>query len=628
MSLRERIAVILFLIFCIYAGFEYAACNWLIYPIFEQQEQQQAQNQTEAARKVILGEFSDLQHAIASEARGGSLYQAMKDRSRPFGSLDNRVDFVVLYDYRWNLMREQIPAFTTSDSLQQTLLLGESPFLCSVQMGFSKNGIVELDGGHAYIVAEPILSSPKSTQIQGMVAAGQFLTDKRIQAMRRRHHLDFNWSLITTEEQRTRNAAVVSQISSETPFCLTPVSDQLIECSTAFFDTRNQPALLIKTFHDKTITAHGETLIDRLLLAKLITGFAAILFLTGLFQIVIIKPIRKLIQHFSKFGHPGCVGKKIAFSRNDEIGRLGTEFDRMCERLQNAQIKLMEKSYVSGAAEMSSGILHNVRNALSPITTQIERIKDQFQDIPLQNLEQAQLELQTGSLSPDRREDLMRFVELTFQHVLSNLKEMLDGLQELSGQVLQIEDMLNCRRTFGGQASRHVELVEPAQLLARALEIIPKKFREKNRIQIHTGIRKLPPIPVAPTTFIQILQNLLINAAESIEREEPLCPKILIACSVEPHDPVEMLHWTIQDNGIGIEADKTETIFERGASSKNHGMTGIGLHWCANTINAMQGRLWAESRGPHQGACFHLLVPMAAEESLAAAGAEAGAQKG
>ena len=70
-----------------------------------------------------------------------------------------------------------------------------------------------------------------------------------------------------------------------------------------------------------------------------------------------------------------------------------------------------------------------------------------------------------------------------------------------------------------------------------------------------------------------------------------------------------MLHWTIKDNGIGITPDKIGTIFERGASSKSQGLTGIGLHWCANTISAMQGRIWAESDGTHRGACFHLLVP-------------------
>lgn len=626
MALRERIVFILFLMFCIYAGLEYAASHWLIYPVFARQEQQRAQEPTETARKVIDREFIGIQQAVFAQAHSGQLYRSMKDPHSSFEPLRGQVDFVLLYDHRWNLMREQLAPSLASDRIQQALLLGESPFLSTIQMGYSKKGIITLDNQPVFVVAEPMHSVKNSKRLEGMVLTGKVLTDKWIQTLRKHHSLDFNWSFITTEEQKVRNAAVFSQITSTTPYVQTPVSNQLIECATAYFDTQNQPVLLIKTFHNKAITARGKAMIDRLMLVKLAMGFGAILFLTWLLQIVIISPLRKLINHFSKYGHPGSVAQKISMVRNDEIGELGTEFDQMCQRLQNAQLKLMEKSYVSGAAEMSSGILHNVRNALSPITTRIERIKDQFMEIPLQNLEQAQSELETGTLSPERREDLMRFVELTFQHVLTNLKEMVEGLEELSGQVLQIEDMLNCRRTFGGHASRHVELIEPHHLLSNALEIVPERFCVKNRIQIHTGIKKLPAIPVHPTSFVQILQNLLINASESLERENPLCPRIAVTCDIEAHETVDMLHWIIQDNGIGIETDQLETIFERGASSKNQGLTGIGLHWCANTINAMQGRLWAESAGPHQGASFHLLIPMAAEECLAST--QAGAQEG
>ena len=286
----------------------------------------------------------------------------------------------------------------------------------------------------------------------------------------------------------------------------------------------------------------------------------------------------------------------------------------MCRRVQNAQIKLMEKSYLSGVTEMSSGILHNVRNALSPITTRIDRIKEHFQEISLDNLAQAQRELRDAHLDPQRRDDLTRFVELSFQNVIDTLKEMVAGLDELFAQVVQIEDMPNTQRSFGIKQDRPVEYIEPIELLNNALEFVPEQFRRNNRIDVSASIKKLPSIPVHPTTFVQILQNLLINAAESLEREKPLYPKISIQCPIDPGEPVDRLHWTIRDNGAGITAESLERIFERGASSKTKGLTGIGLHWCAVTLNAMGGRLWASSDGVHCGACFHLLIPMAAAE--------------
>ena len=62
-----------------------------------------------------------------------------------------------------------------------------------------------------------------------------------------------------------------------------------------------------------------------------------------------------------------------------------------------------------------------------------------------------------------------------------------------------------------------------------------------------------------------------------------------------------------------------ERVFEKGFSTKspetNHG---IGLHWCANAINALGGRIWAASEGPGAAPRMHLMVPLATRETALA----------
>jgi len=70
-----------------------------------------------------------------------------------------------------------------------------------------------------------------------------------------------------------------------------------------------------------------------------------------------------------------------------------------------------------------------------------------------------------------------------------------------------------------------------------------------------------------------------------------------------------MIELTIRDDGEGIAPDDLHRIFDRGFTTKRKGAWGIGLHWCANTMVAMNGRLYAESEGIGHGACFHLLFP-------------------
>ncbi len=618
MSLRERISVVLFIMFCCYSGLEYAAQRWLTYPEFVRMEHQHAQNSSDEVLDAICHDFSEFRQQVVSAAQSGRLDSALKN-----GRFDNttekngNADLLVLFDYKWAHGFSRLPAQISLENFQKTLLEGANSFLTKKQMGFSKKGIYNLNGQFIYLVAEPILSSPQSKQVEGMAFAGFYLTDKRFQAIRQKEHLNFNWSLFTPENQTQENKEIINRVTAENPYDFLSLGKNFMQCSMVVYDHRNNPALLLKTFQDKSISVQGLQAVHKFTLIKLIVAFVAVLFVIILLQKLIITPIMKLIKHVVNLEHPGSVKQKCILSRKDEIGTLATEFDQMCHRVQNAQIKLMEKSYLSGATEMSSGILHNVRNALSPITTRIGRIKGQFHNLPLDNLKQAQVELQNSSLSPERRTDLMRFIDLTFQNVMTNLKDMVTDLEDLSGQVVQIEDMLNTQKTFGNKEERPVEFIGPARLLENALDMVPEKFKSKTKINVNRTIKELPEVPVHSTTFIQILQNLVINACESMEREEPLCPKVEISCNIETHDTVDMLHWKIRDNGTGIEPDKIKAIFERGASSKTKGLTGIGLHWCANTMNAMKGRLWAESDGVHNGACFHILMPMAAEECLA-----------
>jgi sensor histidine kinase regulating citrate/malate metabolism len=82
------------------------------------------------------------------------------------------------------------------------------------------------------------------------------------------------------------------------------------------------------------------------------------------------------------------------------------------------------------------------------------------------------------------------------------------------------------------------------------------------------------------------------------------------------------LHLHCKDDGIGIAADNLDRVFEKGFSTKSKATNyGIGLHWCANAIGALGGRLWAASDGPGHGASMHLMVPLEARETTSIAGA-------
>jgi two-component system sensor histidine kinase VicK len=77
----------------------------------------------------------------------------------------------------------------------------------------------------------------------------------------------------------------------------------------------------------------------------------------------------------------------------------------------------------------------------------------------------------------------------------------------------------------------------------------------------------------------------------------------------------KVLAW-VQDQGIGIPADKLEKIFEEfyqiePPNTRNYGGLGIGLSIAKGLIEAQDGMIWAESVGAGKGATFKVTLPIA-----------------
>jgi signal transduction histidine kinase len=76
-----------------------------------------------------------------------------------------------------------------------------------------------------------------------------------------------------------------------------------------------------------------------------------------------------------------------------------------------------------------------------------------------------------------------------------------------------------------------------------------------------------------------------------------------------------IFYMTIQDQGIGIEADQLERIFEdfyqiEDHMTRRHGGLGIGLSIARAIIEAHGGRIWAESDGLGLGTTFTICLPL------------------
>ena len=111
------------------------------------------------------------------------------------------------------------------------------------------------------------------------------------------------------------------------------------------------------------------------------------------------------------------------------------------------------------------------------------------------------------------------------------------------------------------------------------------------------------------TQLAQVFQNLIINGIKFQSEEAPL---IYISAEKKAKEWV----FSVQDNGIGIDPQYSERIFEvfkRLHTKEDYPGTGIGLAVCKKIVERHGGRIWVESE-LGKGSTFYFTLPINLEE--------------
>ena len=115
-------------------------------------------------------------------------------------------------------------------------------------------------------------------------------------------------------------------------------------------------------------------------------------------------------------------------------------------------------------------------------------------------------------------------------------------------------------------------------------------------------------------SFYQVLWNLLSNAC----KYSPQATTVTVGArqEVDASQQESVCIW-VRDAGPGIPPDEIPHLFEKFMRLKRdqggtvRGM-GLGLYICKQLVEAMHGRIWAESSGvAGEGSCFYFTLPIA-----------------
>jgi PAS domain S-box-containing protein len=188
----------------------------------------------------------------------------------------------------------------------------------------------------------------------------------------------------------------------------------------------------------------------------------------------------------------------------------------------------------------------------------------------------------------------------------ARMRELEEVLSETRDGAERVKKIVRGLRTFARADAERREVVE----LERVLEVsINMAFNEvRHRAKLVKNYAAVPAVFVDESRLVQVLINLIVNAAHSIPEGNVDRNEIRLATRTDGTGRAVV---EVQDTGSGIPEAIQGRIFDPFFTTKPIGTgTGLGLSICHGIVSALGGELTFESNVGH-GTTFRVTLPAA-----------------
>jgi nitrogen fixation/metabolism regulation signal transduction histidine kinase len=255
--------------------------------------------------------------------------------------------------------------------------------------------------------------------------------------------------------------------------------------------------------------------------------------------------------------------EKIVLEANSkEINLLIKAYNGMVDELEESALKLAQSEREEAWREMAKQVAHEIKNPLTPMRLTVQSFQRKF-----------------DTNDPELKQKLNDYSKTLIQ------------------QIDTMSSVASAFSNFASMPAQQNETLNVVNIVEMTLDIFNEDYIvfESDEKSIISKMDR--------AQLIRIITNLVKNAIQSIP-ENQVEKSVLVSVKKQDNNVLIL----VKDNGIGIEPDNIDRIFEPKFTTKNSGM-GLGLGIIKNIIENYKGTITFETEFG-KGATFIVSLPI------------------
>ncbi len=272
-------------------------------------------------------------------------------------------------------------------------------------------------------------------------------------------------------------------------------------------------------------------------------------------------------------------------SQQEQLEHKNIELASTVKTLKETQQQLVVSEKMASLGQLTAGIAHEINNPINFISSNVQALKMDFQD--MQNVLKKVKELEKTTDPKKLTTELIHLgQQLDFDLLEEEISELLAGIERGTERTVNIVSSL---RTFSRNSTDNFAKADIHEGLDSTITILNSQFN--GHITIEKAYGNLPPIKCQISRLNQVFLNIINNSIQAINAKSNgvLHPGLIKITTKKMGAQVQI---SIKDNGSGMNKETQKRLFEPFYTTKDVGEgTGLGLSISYGIIEQHKGKI-------------------------------------